>query len=141
MKRRTLRNKLLGWLLLYLGLLTLVVFSAANYVHERAEHAVWRALLNSELDSVLANKRTDPDYRWQDSDTLHFCPCEVTGSGFSCIVGLQRGTNLPIAPEQKVNKLWAANKWLLGHEANTGLIERGAFPGIYGENWKINPIR
>ena len=43
--------------------------------------------------------------------------------------------------EQKVNKLWAANKWLLGHEANTGLIERGAFPGIYGENWKINPIR
>ena len=75
------------------------------------------------------------------SDTLHFCPCEVTGSGFSCIVGLQRGTNLPIAPEQKVNKLWAANKWLLGHEANTGLIERGAFPGIYGENWKINPIR
>ena len=75
------------------------------------------------------------------SDTLHFCPCEVTGSGFSCIVGLQRGTNLPIAPEQKVNKLWAANIWLLGHEANTGLIERGAFPGIYGENWKINPIR
>ena len=72
MKRRTLRSKLLGWLLLYLGLLTLVVFSAANYVHERAEHAVWRALLNSELDSVLANKRTDPDYRWQDSDTLHF---------------------------------------------------------------------
>ena len=48
---------------------------------------------------------------------------------------------VPIAPEQKVNKLWAANKWLLGHEANTGLIERGAFPGIYGENWKINPIR
>ena len=72
MKRPTLRRKLLGWLLLYLGLLTLVVFSAANYVHERAEHAVWRALLNSELDSVLANKRSDPDYRWQDSDTLHF---------------------------------------------------------------------
>lgn len=75
------------------------------------------------------------------SDTLHFCPCEVTESGFRCIVGLQRGTNLPIAPEQKVNKLWAANKWLLGHEANTGLIERGAFPGIYGENWKIHPIK
>lgn len=30
------------------------------------------------------------------SDTLHFCPCEVTGSGFSCIVGLQRGTNCPL---------------------------------------------
>ncbi len=72
MKRRTLRRKLLGWLASYLALLTLVVFSAANYVHERAEHSVWRALLNSELDSVIANKRSEPDYRWQDSDTLHF---------------------------------------------------------------------
>lgn len=72
MKRRTLRRKLLGWLASYLALLTLVVFSAANYVHERAEHSVWRALLNSELDSVIANKRSDPHYRWQDSDTLHF---------------------------------------------------------------------
>ncbi|MGB3392299.1 MAG: HAMP domain-containing sensor histidine kinase [Stenotrophomonas sp.] len=72
MKRRTLRRKMLGWLASYLALLTLVVFSAANYVHEHAEHSVWRALLNSELDSVIANKRTDPEYRWQDSDTLHF---------------------------------------------------------------------
>jgi len=70
--RRTLRRKLLGWLALYLALLTLVVFSAANYVHERAEHAVWRALLNSELDSILHNARSEPDYRWQDSDTLRF---------------------------------------------------------------------
>lgn len=74
------------------------------------------------------------------SDTLHFCPCEVTKNGFSCIVALQRGTNLPIDQEKKVNKLWAANKWLLGHEANTGLIERGAYPGIYGENWIVNPV-
>ena len=74
------------------------------------------------------------------ADTLHFCPCEVTKNGFSCIVGLQRGTNLPLEPEQKKGTLWAANKWLLGHEANTSLIERGAFPGIYGENWEINPI-
>lgn len=75
------------------------------------------------------------------SDTLHFCPCEVTEAGFRCVVALQRGTNLPLAEEQKVNKLWAANKWLLGHEANTGLIQRGAFPGIYGENWQINPVK
>lgn len=74
------------------------------------------------------------------SDTLHFCPCEVTENGFSCIVGLQRGTNLPLEPEQKIGTLWAANKWLLGHEDNAPLIVRGAFPGIYGENWVINPI-
>lgn len=70
MKRPTLRRKLLTWLVGYLALLTLVVFAAANYVHEHAEHAVWRALLNSELDSILSHTHSDPDYRWQDSDTM-----------------------------------------------------------------------
>jgi len=70
--RPTLRRKLLGWLALYLGLLTTVVFGAAQYVHEHAEHAVWWALLDSELDSTLAQFDEDPDYRWQDSDTLSF---------------------------------------------------------------------
>lgn len=73
------------------------------------------------------------------ADTLHFCPCEVTKEGFSCVVGLQRGTNLPLDGEKK-GTLWAKNKWLLAHEANTSLVERGGYPGIYGENWKINSI-
>lgn len=75
------------------------------------------------------------------ADTLHFCPCEVSKKGFSCIVGLQRGTNTPLdAGLEKSPLLWAKNKWLIGHEANTGLIDRGAFPGIYGENWEIHTI-
>lgn len=75
------------------------------------------------------------------SDTLHFCPCEVTKEGFICVVGLQRGTNLPLNGDQKKSPyLWAANKWLLAHEANTPLIARGAFPGIFGENWEIHPV-
>lgn len=73
------------------------------------------------------------------SDTLHFCPCEVTKDGFSCIVGLQRGTNLPLE-DRKQGLLWAKNKWLLAHEDNTSLVARGGFPGIYGENWIINPV-
>lgn len=72
MKRPTLRRKLLGWLGAYLALITLAVFGAANYVHEHAEHAVWRSLLNTELDSIVAHMRMDPDYHWQDSDTLFF---------------------------------------------------------------------
>lgn len=71
MRRPTLRRKLLGWFAAYVALVTLVVFSAANYVHEHAEHAVWRALLNTELDSIIGHMRSDPGYRWQDSDTLH----------------------------------------------------------------------
>ena len=75
------------------------------------------------------------------ADTLHFCPCEVTKDGFSCIVGLQRGTNLPLdGSKEKSPCLWATNKWLLGHEDNAPLIARGAFPGIYGENWEIHPV-
>ena len=72
------------------------------------------------------------------SDTLHFCPCEVTKNGFSCIVGLQRGTNAPLV-DRKQGILWAQNKWLLAHEDNTSLVARGGYPGIFGANWVINP--
>lgn len=73
------------------------------------------------------------------ADTLHFCPCEVTTDGFSCIVGLQRGTNHPLE-NRKQGLLWAKNKWLLAHRDNTSLVQRGGYPGIYGENWVIHPV-
>lgn len=73
------------------------------------------------------------------ADTLHFCPCEVTTDGFSAIVGLQRGTNHPLE-DRKQGLLWAKNKWLLAHEENTSLVQRGGYPGIYGENWVIHPV-
>jgi len=67
---RPLYRHVLGWLLGYLALISVAVFSVGNYVHEHAEHAAWRALLNSELDSIAAHQARDPAYRWQDSDTL-----------------------------------------------------------------------
>ncbi len=90
------------------------------------------------------------------ADTLHFCPCEASRQGFGCIVGLARGTNLPletpacpkgpgaVACEKRLPGrsplLWAKNKWLLAHEQNAPLIARGAVPGIYGENRQVRPI-
>ena len=74
------------------------------------------------------------------SDTLHFCPCEVTTDGFSSIVGLQRDTNLPLQ-DRKQELLWARNKWLIAHEDNAPLVASGAVPGIYGENWTIHPVK
>ena len=74
------------------------------------------------------------------SDTLHFCPCEVTKNGFISIVGLQRDTNLPLEDTEKKHFLWAKNKWLIAHEKNTSLVNRGAYAGIYGENWNIKTI-
>lgn len=75
------------------------------------------------------------------SDTLHFAPCEVSKDGFWCVVGLQRGTNEAIDPAMKKDpRVTAKNKWLLAHESQTGMIEHGVVCGIYGENWKIEPI-
>ncbi len=63
-------RRVVWWLLGYLALLSIAVFSVGNYVHEHAEHAAWRALLNSELDSIVEHTEHEPHYRWQDSDTL-----------------------------------------------------------------------
>lgn len=69
-KPAPLHRRLVWWLLAYLALISIAVFSVGNYVHEHAEHSAWRALLNSELDSIVNHIEHEPHYRWQDSDTL-----------------------------------------------------------------------
>lgn len=69
-KPAPLHRRLVWWLLAYLALISVAVFSVGNYVHEHAEHSAWRALLNSELDSIVNHIEHEPHYRWQDSDTL-----------------------------------------------------------------------
>ena len=69
-KHRPLGRRVLVWLFGYTFLMVLAVFGTAQYLHERAEHGVWRSLLNSELDSILDRSAQDPGYRWQDSDSL-----------------------------------------------------------------------
>lgn len=73
--------------------------------------------------------------------TLHYCPCEVRKTGFSCIVGLPRGTNTSLDRERtKHDLLWAKNKWLIVHEENSAFLARGARAGINGTNLKIHAI-
>ena len=69
--------------------------------------------------------------------TLHFCPCEVDAGGFGCVVGLPAATNTPLEYATSDPLLFRRNKWILAHEDNKALIERGVVPGIYGENYKI----
>ncbi len=73
--------------------------------------------------------------------TLHFCPCQVSDAGFRCIVVLPRGTNHPLEqprPESGEGRLlWAQDKWLIAHPENTGVVERGAYPGLHGENFEV----
>ena len=69
--------------------------------------------------------------------TLHFCPIETAKSGFGCVVGLLKGTNtdLEFTPDDKL--LFRTNKWIMAHEDNLALINRGVIAGIYGEKYKI----
>ena len=70
--------------------------------------------------------------------TLHFCPCQVSDEGFKCVVGLTEGTNDLL--DKKVNDdklLFKKNKWILCHDKNDALIEKGVYPGIHGINYEV----
>ncbi|MCL4482911.1 MAG: DUF4867 family protein [Bacteroidetes bacterium] len=72
--------------------------------------------------------------------TLHFSPCKTDPGGFKCIVILPRGTNEPLKNDNAKHGeklLFARNKWLLAHPDRKPLIEKGAWPGIIGENLEI----
>ncbi|PYZ92617.1 DUF4867 domain-containing protein [Salipaludibacillus keqinensis] len=75
--------------------------------------------------------------------TLHFAPCKVQPEGFKCIVILPKGTNEPIETHEHTfddsesDLLFMENKWLIAHPERKTLIEKGAFPGIRGENIQI----
>ncbi|WP_213018133.1 DUF4867 family protein [Priestia megaterium] len=76
------------------------------------------------------------------STTLHFAPCKVNNEGFKTIVILPKGTNDPLSTNiQKRTKedelLFMKNKWLIAHPGREQLINKGAHPGIKGENIKV----
>ena len=71
------------------------------------------------------------------STRLHFCPCETEKSGFGCVVGLPVETNTPLDISSPDPYLFRKNKWIMAHEENTGLINRGVVPGITGKNFEI----
>ena len=73
---------------------------------------------------------------------LHFAPCRIAGTGFRCLVILEKGTNEALeqvdtkAPgEEKL--LWMRNKWLTCHP-DSPQAEKGAFIGISGGNLSLS---
>lgn len=69
--------------------------------------------------------------------TLHFCPCTANEDGFSCIVILPQGTNVPLETKPSDPLLFRKNKWILCHESNQALQDRGVVAGIVGPNWSV----
>lgn len=70
--------------------------------------------------------------------TLHFCPCQVSDDGFNCIVCLPKGTNTPLEGKPNDPLLFRKNKWIIAHNENKALIDRGVVAGISGVNFKVN---
>lgn len=71
------------------------------------------------------------------STSLHFCPCQVSDSGFSCVVVLPEGTNTLLDGPTPDKLLFKKNKWIICHDKNQTLIDRGVYPGIHGVNYEI----
>lgn len=69
--------------------------------------------------------------------TLHFCPCQVDKDGFSCVVILPKKTNEELEAQSDDRLLYKKNKWIICHDKNDGLIEKGIYPGIHGKNIEI----
>ena len=70
--------------------------------------------------------------------SLHFCPCEVNERGFGCVVALSKGTNTDLEIKPSDKKLFRKNKWIIAHNENAALINRGVVAGISGINYKIS---
>lgn len=79
-----------------------------------------------------------------DGTTLHFAPCKTTNKGFKTIVVLPKGTNEDFSPQQqamiKSKTLFKRSKWLLAHAENNRMIQLGAYQGLEGVNYQVNPI-
>lgn len=69
--------------------------------------------------------------------TLHFCPCEVLDIGFGCVVALPKGTNTDLEVRPQDKKIFRQNKWIIAHEGNQALLDRGVLPGINGINFEV----
>ena len=69
--------------------------------------------------------------------TLHYCPCEASADGFRMVVALPKGTNTPLDTPKQHRTDCDKNKWLLAHADNADLVKRGFYPGVTGENYRI----
>ncbi len=88
-------------------------------------------------DKVMAFKVLKGEAVEMYATTLHYCPIQTSEDGFGCVVGLLKDTNtdLDFQPEDKL--IFRKNKWIISHEDNAELIEKGVIGGIYGENYKF----
>ena len=69
--------------------------------------------------------------------SMHFCPIEVSESGFGSVVALPKGTNPGLENAHGDKLLFRKNKWITCCMDNEALIARGVVAGITGTNYEI----
>ena len=84
---------------------------------------------------VTGNKTADGKFVETVENEINF---KVTDAGFGCVVGLLKGTNVPIENATPEKPLFKQNKWVFAHVDNTDLIEKGIVAGITGENLTVS---
>ena len=72
------------------------------------------------------------------STSLHFTACQAEKAGFGCVVALPTGTNTPLDAPSDNPYLFRKNKWIIAHDDNISLQERGVVAGISGDNIEIH---
>ncbi|WP_372012568.1 sensor histidine kinase [Pseudoxanthomonas sp. 10H] len=113
----SLRRRLVLWLLAFAGLVSLLVFATGIHVHEHAEHAAWRSLLNSELAALERHSARDPSYRWQDSDTLRLYRLDAGDAVPAVLGGLHDGLHDDIRIDGRLSVAMVRSSATLGRLA------------------------
>ena len=67
---RSLRHRIVLWLLAFAAALTLAIIAQGTVVIEYVERSVWKSMLTVELDHFIQRSRQQPGYRWDDTAGL-----------------------------------------------------------------------
>lgn len=110
----SLRRRMILWLLAFVALVSLLVFATGVRVHEHAEHAAWRSLLNSELAALEDHVAQDPGYRWQDSDTLRLYHLDADAAVPEVLRGLHPGLHDDIRIDGRMSVVMVRRSERLG---------------------------
>ncbi len=88
---RSLRRRILGWLLLYVSLLSVAIFIGGLVVNEEAERMVWSSLLRAELQHYQQRRQSDPSWEWTDTPDMKLYHWNGTPSAPDELRGLAPG--------------------------------------------------
>lgn len=89
--RSGLRRRILGWLLIYVSLLSVAIFIGGLVVNEEAERMVWESLLRAELHHYQERRASDPNYQWTDTEDMHLYRWDDSPPPPKVLLGLPPG--------------------------------------------------